>query len=169
MCEQGFDDELGSFVQYYGSDVVDASLLLMVQYGFLPPDDERMVGTVERIQRDLVDDGWVWRYDTAGVDDGLPEGEGAFIACQCWLADALILMDRRDEAVEVFQRVLDVANDVGLLSEEYDPRTHRLVGNYPLALTHLAAANTARNLIGSGPAHHRSAPALRDLHGRDLS
>ncbi|MDX1622045.1 MAG: glycoside hydrolase family 15 protein, partial [Nitriliruptorales bacterium] len=154
--KRAWNDDVAAFVQVYGGEALDASLLLMPQTGFLPPDDDRVVATIEAIQRELVRDGWVWRYDSTVVDDGLEEEEGAFIACQCWLADALLLLGRRDEAIELFERVLSVSNDLGLLAEEYDPTHRRQVGNYPLSLTHLAVSNTARNLAGEGPAHHRA-------------
>ncbi|MDX1620910.1 MAG: glycoside hydrolase family 15 protein, partial [Nitriliruptorales bacterium] len=154
--ERGWNEEVGAFTQVYGGQDLDAALLLMPQTGFLPADDERFVSTVEAIQRKLVHDGWVWRFDNNAVDDGLSGGEGAFIACQCWLADALYMMGREDEARQTFERVLEVSNDLGLLSEEYDPRPGRLLGNFPLALTHLAVANAIHNFSGEGPAHHRA-------------
>ena len=163
VCRLGYDEGVGAFVQHYGATTVDASCLLLVQYGFLPLDDERIISTVDVIMDRLMEDGWLWRFDSSSTSDGFPAGEGAFIATTCWLADALELIGRHDEAVEIFERVVAVANDVGLLSEEYDPADRRLVGNFPLALTHLAVANTARNLSGKGAAHHRAAPALGEL------
>jgi len=156
VCEKGFDPELDSFVQYYGAKHVDASLLLMPLIGFLPATDTRVLGTVRAIQRDLVKDGFVARYHTDPKIDGLPPGEGAFLACSFWLADNLALQGRPDEAREIFQRLLDIRNDVGLLSEGYDPTARRLVGNFPQAFSHVGLVNTARNLTRSGgPAEHR--------------
>ncbi len=124
--------------------------------GFLPPTDPRICGTVEAIQKHLMRDGFVQRYSTDPKIDGLPPGEGAFLACTFWLADNLALQGRYDEAREIFERLLDLRNDVGLLSEEYDPRAHRLVGNFPQAFSHVGLINTARNLSGvGGPAEHR--------------
>src|SRR5205823_4055424 len=121
VCRQGFDATKGSFVQSYGSTLLDASLLLIPLVGFLPPDDPRVRGTVEAIERDLVDDGFVARYSTASSVDGLPPGEGVFLACTFWLADNLYLMGRQDDARRIFERLLTLRNDVGLLAEEYDP------------------------------------------------
>ena len=149
----------GSFVQAYGSQELDASLLLLPAVGFLPASDPRIVGTVEAIERDLVRDGLVLRYDTARTADGLPEGEGAFLACSFWLADAYILLGRREEARALFERLLAFRNDVGLLSEEYDARLRRQVGNVPQAFSHLALINTAHNLTrasGETPAEQRA-------------
>lgn len=147
ILRRGFSPELNSFVQSYGSKCLDASLLLLPLVGFLPPNDPRIVGTVSAIQqRLLVDGGLVLRYDTAETDDGLPPGEGAFLACSFWLADNLALQHRRAEAVELFERLLALRNDVGLLAEEYDPVSRRQLGNFPQAFSHLALADTARNL-----------------------
>jgi GH15 family glucan-1,4-alpha-glucosidase len=157
VCEKGFDRELGCFVQAYGSKQLDASLLLMPSTGFLPPSDPRVEGTIEAIARGLMCDGLVMRYDTAATDDGLPPGEGAFIACSFWLADAFVLLGRLDEARALFERLLTIRNDVGLLAEEYDPRERRQVGNFPQAFSHVALVNTAHNLTrATKPVHQRS-------------
>jgi GH15 family glucan-1,4-alpha-glucosidase len=156
ICERGFDAELGSFVRAYGGKL-DASLLLLPAIGFLPPHDERIRGTVGAIERGLLRNGLVLRYDTGLSDDGLPAGEGVFLACSFWLADAYLMLGRRDEAVALFERLLSLCTDVGLLSEEYEPRTHRLVGNFPQAFSHLALVNTASNLSHDRkPAEQRS-------------
>ena len=156
VCQIGFDIELDSFVQYYGAKHVDASLLMIPLIGFLPATDARVLGTVRAIQRHLVKDGFVARYHTDPKIDGLPPGEGAFLACSFWLADNLALQGRHDEAREIFQRLLDIRNDVGLLSEGYDPAARRLVGNFPQAFSHVGLVNTARNLTRhGGPAEHR--------------
>jgi GH15 family glucan-1,4-alpha-glucosidase len=156
-CRQGFDHELHSFVQYYGAKELDASLLMIPLVGFLPASDPRMVGTVKAIQERLASNGFVARYRETADVDGLTGREGAFLGCTLWLADNLALQGRRTEAQEVFQRVLAVRNDVGLLSEEYDPVRRRLLGNFPQALSHVGLINTARNLQRpGGPAEHRS-------------
>jgi GH15 family glucan-1,4-alpha-glucosidase len=146
VCTQGFDAGLGSFVQYYGSKEVDASLLLIPCVGFLPVDDPRVRGTIEAIERDLIVSGFVMRYRTETKVDGLPPGEGAFLACSFWLADVYILQGRRAEAEALFKRLVSLRNDVGLLSEEYDFHAKRLAGNFPQAFSHLALVNTAFNL-----------------------
>jgi GH15 family glucan-1,4-alpha-glucosidase len=147
---EGFDEELGAFVQFYGSRELDASLLQMPLVGFLQGDDPRLAATVEAIRRTLGVDGLIMRYD-AGSIGGIDESEGAFIAATLWLSDALELIGRRDEAIEVFERVLELRNDVGLLSEEYDVERHRLIGNFPQALSHLWIVLAARNLSGRPP------------------
>ncbi len=149
VCRLGFDAELNSFVRSYGSKQLDASLLLLPVIGFLPPDDPRIVGTVDAIERTLVTDGLVRRYNTDVADDGLPAGEGAFLACSFWLVDAYVLLGRHDDAVKLFERLLSLRNDVGLLSEEYDAYGGRLVGNFPQAFSHLALVNSATNLINA--------------------
>jgi len=160
VCRRGFDPELGSFVQSYGSKHLDASLLLLPVVGFLPPEDARVRGTLHAIERRLLADGFVMRYDTAATDDGLPPGEGAFLACSFWLVDAYIAQQRWQDARRMFDRLLALRNDVGLLSEEYDPRTGRLVGNFPQAFTHLALVNSAFNLTHlEAPEEHRARPA----------
>jgi GH15 family glucan-1,4-alpha-glucosidase len=146
VCAHGYDSELGSFVRAYGTKELDASLLLLPAVGFLPTDDPRIRGTVEAVERALTVDGFVLRYDTRESDDGLRGGEGVFLACSFWLADAYLMCGRRDDAVALFERLLSLRNDVGLLSEEYDPRARRLVGNFPQAFSHLALVNTASNL-----------------------
>ena len=157
VCRVGFDAGVGSFVQYYGADVVDASLLMIPLVGFLPARDPRMIATVDAVRRHLVTDGFVARYPTLPHVDGLPPGEAAFLPCTLWLADNLTLQGRIAEAEEIFERVLAIRNDVGLLAEEYDPAARRQLGNVPQALSHVALINTARNLEqGGGPAEHRS-------------
>ncbi len=145
-------------MQSYGSKLLDASLLLLPLVGFLPPDDPRVRGTVEAIERELLVDGFVQRYNTAHGVDGLPPGEGAFLACSFWLADNFVLLGRLDDARRLFERLLDLRNDLGLLAEEYDPRAGRQVGNFPQAFSHVAIVNTAYNLTrAAGPAQQRSA------------
>jgi len=146
VCAKGFDPEMGSFVQSFGSKQLDASLLLLPSVGFLPVSDPRIKGTVAAIERRLLRQGFVMRYDTEGADDGLPPGEGAFLACSFWLADVYMLQERANDAVRLFKRLVGLANDLGLLSEEYDPRTERLVGNFPQAFSHVALVNSAYNL-----------------------
>ena len=153
VLEKGFDPELNSFVQFYGAKKLDASLLLMSLVGFLPASDERVRGTVEAIERDLYEDGFVMRYrhdeETESVD-GLPPGEGAFLPCTFWLADNLNLIGRHDDALELFERLLGLRNDLGLISEEYDAQNELLVGNFPQAFTHVELVNTAMNLSQLG-------------------
>ncbi|NDZ18569.1 glucoamylase [Variovorax sp. WS11] len=157
VCLHGFDAELGSFVQAYGSRLLDASLLLLPTIGFLPVSDARIAGTIAAIERRLLVDGLVLRYDTVQTDDGLPAGEGAFLACSFWLADAYTLMGRLEDARRLFQRLLALRNDVGLLAEEYDPRAGRQLGNFPQAFSHVSLLNTAHNLSRADkPAQQRS-------------
>jgi GH15 family glucan-1,4-alpha-glucosidase len=157
VCDKGFDRSRGTFVQHYGSRDVDASLLMIPLVGFLPADDPRAVATVAAIEHDLMVDGLVLRYPTENGVDGLPPGEGVFLPCSFWLADNFALMGRREEAEQLFERLLALRNDVGLLAEEYDPRGRRMLGNFPQALTHVALVNTARNLTRpGGPNEHRS-------------
>jgi GH15 family glucan-1,4-alpha-glucosidase len=157
VCRLGFDTSLGSFVRSYGSKQLDASLLLLPAIGFLPPEDPRIRGTVAAVERTLVTDGLVRRYNTDRADDGLPAGEGAFLACSFWLVDAYLMLGRRDDALRLFERLLALRNDVGLLSEEYDPYANRLIGNFPQAFSHLALVNSATNLAHSTkPAEQRS-------------
>jgi GH15 family glucan-1,4-alpha-glucosidase len=156
VCREGFDTELNTFVQYYGCKQLDASLLMMPLVGFLPATDPRMRGTVEAVEQRLVRNGFVDRYTTLMEIDGLPPGEGAFLVCTFWLADNLALQGRYREARSLFERLLGLCNDVGLLSEEYDSETGRLVGNFPQAFSHVGLINTARNLSRhGGPAEKR--------------
>lgn len=156
VCEKGFNKELNSFVQYYGANHLDASLLVLPLVGFLPPEDSRIRGTVTAIEKQLMRDGFVMRYPTMPEVDGLPPGEGVFLVCTFWLADNLMLQGRMDDACEIFERLQALQNDVGLLSEEYDPRTKRFLGNFPQAFSHVGLINTARNLANhSGPAKER--------------
>lgn len=159
VCRHGFDPRLGSFVQSYGSEQLDASLLLIPLVGFLPASDARVQGTVAAIEQRLLRDGLVLRYDTAKTQDGLPPGEGAFLACSFWFVDNLVLQGRVAEARAMFERLLLLRNDVGLLAEEYDPGSGRQLGNFPQAFSHLALADTARNLCqADGPAQRRKKP-----------
>jgi GH15 family glucan-1,4-alpha-glucosidase len=158
VCRLGFDSELGSFVRSYDSKELDASLLLLPKVGFLPPADPRVRGTVEAIERKLLVDGLVMRYDTVDSKDGLPPDEGLFLACSFWLVDAHVLLGRTADARRLFERLLTLCNDVGLLSEEYDPKTKRLLGNFPQALSHIALINSAFNLgVAAKPAMQRAA------------
>ena len=158
VCERGYDSERGTFVQSYGSKNLDASLLLIPTTGFLPATDARVRGTIEAVERHLFVDGFVRRYDTHATDDGLPAGEGAFLACSFWLVDALRLSGREADARQLFERLLGLRNDVGLLSEQYDTETKRLVGNFPQAFSHIALVNSAHNLSRTAkPAEQRSA------------
>jgi GH15 family glucan-1,4-alpha-glucosidase len=146
VCEQGFDADRGTFTQSYGSRALDAATLMIPKVGFLPADDPRVAGTVDAIQRELMHDGFVLRYPTDDGSDGLPPGEGAFLPCSFWLVDCLAMLGRRREATELFDRLAGLANDVGLLAEEYDPVGKRLVGNFPQAFTHVALVSSARLL-----------------------
>lgn len=148
ICTQGYNEKLGSFVQSYGSEHLDASLLLMPLTGFLPPEDPRVKGTLNAIEKNLMSGGLVLRYDTEKVSDGLPPGEGVFLACSFWMVSALKLQGRDADARKLFERVLSLANDVGLLAEEYDTTAKRLVGNFPQALSHISLVNAAVNLAG---------------------
>jgi GH15 family glucan-1,4-alpha-glucosidase len=158
ICAQGYDAKQRCFVQHYGATEPDASLLLMPIVGFLPPDDPRIVHTVMAIEKRLLTNGFIRRYITHEALDGLPEGEGAFLACSFWYVDVLVLLGRYEEARAHFERLLGLANDVGLLSEEYDPKQRCLLGNFPQALSHVALVNSAQNLSKRyGPARHRRA------------
>ena len=157
VCQRGYDSELGSFVRSYGAKTVDASLLLLPIVGFLPADDPRIGGTIAMIERTLLIDGLVHRYDTGHNGDGLPPGEGAFLACSFWLVDAYVMLGRYEEAEALFKRLLALRNDLGLLSEEYDGHAGRLVGNFPQAFSHLALVNSACNLSRAAkPAEQRA-------------
>jgi GH15 family glucan-1,4-alpha-glucosidase len=157
VCRCGFSTNLNSFTQYYGSESLDASLLMLPLVGFLPPQDPRIKGTLAAIERDLLHDGFVKRYNTTETDDGLHGNEGAFLACSFWLADNYVLQGRMDDARTMFERLLALRNDVGLLSEEYDIVGQRLVGNFPQAFSHVGLVNTAHNLcMEEGPAVQRA-------------
>ena len=161
VCERGFNKELGIFTQAYGSKLLDANLLLVPCVGFLPVTDPRIEQTVAAIERDLFRNGFVMRYNTHEGGDTLPPGEGAFLACSFWLVDVYILQDRFDDAERLFRRLVGLCNDVGLLSEEYDMGSKRLVGNFPQAFSHLALVNSAYNLTRKRkPLHQRA----RDEH-----
>jgi GH15 family glucan-1,4-alpha-glucosidase len=163
VCTKAFDPELGTFTQSYGSKRLDASLLLVTLVGFLPPDDKRIRNTIEAIERELVQDGFVLRYRSDLGSDGLPAGEGAFLACSFWLVDNLVLLGRREDALTLFERLLRLCNDLGLLSEEYDVRNQCLVGNFPQAFSHIALVNSAYNLARSDkPAEQRSGHPICD-------
>ncbi|MCZ4509597.1 glycoside hydrolase family 15 protein [Streptomyces sp. ActVer] len=154
VCEKGYDKERNTFTQSYGSKELDASLLLIPQMGFLPPDDKRVIGTIEAIQRELsTSDGFILRYPTSGEDagvDGLEGDEGAFLACSFWMADDLAMIGRVDEARKLFEKLLALRNDLGLLAEEWDPRLQRQVGNFPQAFSHVPLIDTALRLTASG-------------------
>ncbi len=182
IMAKGLDPERGCFVQYYGSTEVDASLLMLALVGFLPPEDPHILATIAAVESDLLVDGFVLRYrhveseDTPGTAiDGLPPGEGAFLLTTFWLVDTLALVGRHDDAVALFERLLTLCNDVGLLSEEWDPVAGRMVGNFPQAFSHVGLINSARNLHAElegaeGPARRRAAPIhLRDGSSRDRS
>jgi GH15 family glucan-1,4-alpha-glucosidase len=157
VCERAFDTKLRSFVQAYGSDQLDASLLLLPCVGFLPASDPRVENTIAAIERRLLHGGFVMRYSTEDIEDALPPGEGAFLACSFWLVDVYMLQERFDDAEALFRRLVGLCNDVGLLSEEYDPGTKRLVGNFPQAFSHLALVNSAYNLTRERkPVHQRA-------------
>ncbi|HEX2492399.1 MAG TPA: glycoside hydrolase family 15 protein [Steroidobacter sp.] len=157
VCERGYDARRNTFVQSYGSDRLDASLLLIPPLGFLPPQDPRIDGTIRAVEKELLHDGFVLRYDTQIAEDGLPPGEGAFLACSFWLTDAYAMCGRRADAEALFERLLGVGNDVGLLAEQYDVRLGRMVGNFPQGFSHLALVNTAFNLFeASKPSAQRS-------------
>jgi GH15 family glucan-1,4-alpha-glucosidase len=149
VCQYGYSTTKKAFTQFYGSDALDASLLMMPRVGFLPPTDERVRGTIEAVERELMRDGLVLRYrnDEQGVD-GLPGREGTFLPCSFWLANGLHFIGRENDAKQLFERLLTLRSDLGLLSEEYDPIAKRQLGNFPQAFTHLALVNTARILSG---------------------
>lgn len=157
VCEKGYDAERNTFVQAFGSRELDASLLLIPALGFLPADDPRVLGTIVAIERSLLRDGFVRRYDTHTTDDGLPVGEGTFLACSFWLVDAYAMCGRVQEAVALFERLLSLCNDVGLLAEQYDPTRRRMLGNFPQAFSHLSLVASAFNLSQHlKPARQRS-------------
>jgi GH15 family glucan-1,4-alpha-glucosidase len=146
ICARAFDKKRKAFVQAYGSNQLDAALLLMPLVGFLPPTDPRVIATVEAIERNLMLDGLVMRYNTSKVDDGLPHGEGVFLACSFWMVSSLKAIGRKQDARALFDRLLKLRNDVGLLAEQYDPRRKRQVGNFPQAFSHIALVNAAFDL-----------------------
>lgn len=157
ICTKGFDEKKNSFVQYYGGETLDASLLLMPQVGFLPADDPRVADTIASVERELLQGGLVMRYSTNGTDDGVGGDEGAFLACSFWLADAYVLTGRRQDAHTLFDRLLGLRNDLGLLAEEFDTVGCRLLGNFPQAFSHIGLINTAHNLVSAGgPARQRA-------------
>ncbi|KQQ62592.1 glycosyl hydrolase [Pseudomonas sp. Leaf127] len=160
VCRHGFDEQLGSFVQSYGSKEVDASLLQIAMTGFLPADDPRVLGTVELIERTLMQDGLLLRYDSERTSDGVSGGEGTFLVCSFWLADVYVLLGRMDEARALFERLCGLCNDVGLLAEQYDVKDQRMLGNFPQAFSHIGIINTALNL------HRAQAPCpIRERTG----
>jgi len=161
VCAKAFDRNLNSFVQSYESHIADASTLVIPLVGFLPPDDPRVIGTVAYVEKCLLDGGLVLRYDSTETDDGLPAGEGAFLACSFWLADNYTLMNRVDDARALFERLLALRNDVGLLSEEYDVQHKRLVGNFPQGFSHIALLSTAFNLRQTQASTPTKAPISR--------
>jgi GH15 family glucan-1,4-alpha-glucosidase len=150
VCQHGWSPSMGAFTQYYGSKELDAALLMAPVVGFLPATDPRMAGTIDAIQQKLVRDGFVERYATHGVVDGVRGKDASFLPCTFWLADCLALQGKRREAREVFERVLAIRNDVGLLAEEYDPQAKRMCGNFPQALSHVAMIHSALHLAESG-------------------
>lgn len=156
ICREAYNPDIGAFVQAFGSRTLDASVLLIPHLGFLPADDPRMVGTVEAVRRRLSDHGFLRRYAAAETDDGLEGDEAPFLACSFWLVDNLVMQGRKDEAEGLFETLLGACNDLGLLAEEYDPRTGRSAGNFPQALSHMSLVTTALNLSGWGPAQQRS-------------
>jgi GH15 family glucan-1,4-alpha-glucosidase len=162
VCSNGFDTELNSFVQFYGSKHLDSSLLMMAIVGFLPANDSRVRGTVDAIEKHLVsNNGFVNRYTLDPAVDGLPHGEAAFLPCTFWLADNYTFQGRIKEAREVFERVLTIRNDLGLLSEEYDPVDRRLLGNFPQAFSHFGMVNTAFNLEGHSVSASDGSPGTK--------
>jgi GH15 family glucan-1,4-alpha-glucosidase len=166
VLRKGFNASRGSFVQSYDSDCLDASLLVIPLVGFLPATDPRVVGTVEAIQSELMRRGFVERYradDESVPVHGLPPGEGVFLPCSFWLAHVLCLQGRREEAEEMFERLLSLRNDLGLISEEYDPQLARLVGNFPQAFTHLTLVDTALTLAGTPCREPVDAPVDRKV------
>jgi len=159
VCEKGYDAQRNTFVQHYGAHALDASLLHIVLTGFLPPQDPRVVGTVQAIEQRLMRDGLLLRYETETGVDGLPPGEGVFLACSFWLADVYVLQGRYEEAQALFERLTGLCNDVGLLSEQYDPHLKRMLGNFPQAFSHVGIIDTALNLYRRG-----QAPAVDRAH-----
>ena len=164
VCARGYDAATGSFVQSYGSKELDANLLLLPSVGFLPIDDSRIEGTIAAIEKNLIVDGLVRRYNTQTADDGLPPGEGVFLACSFWLVDVYLLQNRRQKAERLFKRLVGLCNDLGLISEQYDPAAKRLVGNFPQAFSHVALINSAFNLTHEEkPVHQRAQRQKADV------
>lgn len=156
VCRRGFNAERCTFVQEYGGKALDASLLMLPLVGFLPANDERILGTVAAIERGLIADGLVQRYIPDQEVEALPPGEGVFLPCSFWLVDNLAMTGRKADARRLFERLLGLCNDLGLISEEYDVEHRRLIGNFPQAFTHVALINSARNISrGGGPGEHR--------------
>ncbi len=166
VCTRAFSERKNSFVQAYGSDQLDAALLLMPVVGFLPGSDPRVKATVEAVERELMPDGLVRRYDTSKVNDGLPPGEGVFLACSFWLVGALKAIGRVKDAKALFARLLKLRNDLGLLSEEYDVERKRLVGNFPQAFSHIALVNAAFDLADEPHARAAEPIAIQFRSGR---
>jgi GH15 family glucan-1,4-alpha-glucosidase len=164
ILREGYDAGRNSFTQYFGGTELDASLLLIPRTGFLPPDDPRVLGTVAAIEKDLFIDGFVMRYRTQSHLDGLPAGEGAFLACTFWLVDAYVALGRREEAEKLFDRLVNLSNDLGLMSEEYDPGRKRLVGNFPQAFSHVALVSAAMSLWKGGKAIHHPQQDTSPIH-----
>jgi GH15 family glucan-1,4-alpha-glucosidase len=162
VCANGYSRERGSFVQAYGATALDASLLLLPSLGFLPAADSRYQGTVAAVERDLLANGFLRRYDPGATQDGLAGGEGAFLACSFWLADAYLMIGRTDDARGLFRRLLAVRNDLGLLAEEYDPGAGRQLGNFPQAFSHLALVNTALRLARTATPEERAPAAAKE-------
>ncbi len=157
ICSRGFDPGQNSFVQYYGGSELDAALLMIPMVGFLPHTDPRVLGTIATIERRLMVDGLIRRYSDRGQMDGLPPGEGAFLACSFWYVDNLVMQGRQDEAMRLFEHLVSLANDVGLMAEEYDTRLGRQCGNFPQAFSHVGLVNSAQNLTSAhGPARQRA-------------
>jgi GH15 family glucan-1,4-alpha-glucosidase len=165
VCERGYDPVRNTFTQYYGSDELDASTLNIPLVGFLPGTDERVTGTIDAVTRELGHDGFVSRYSTDQTDDGLPGSEGQFLACSFWLVSALALNGRLDEARALFERLLALRNDVGLLAEEYDVGRRRQVGNFPQAFSHLALIEAAQAITAAGAGEPGTAPAAPRASG----
>lgn len=161
ICAKGFSKKKNSFVLAYGSQQLDAALLLMPMVGFLPGSDPRVKGTVRAIERELMQDGLVQRYDTSKVQDGLPPGEGVFLGCSFWLVSSLNAIGRKRDARKLFERLLRLRNDVGLLAEEYDVVHQRMVGNFPQAFSHIALVNAAFYLESGDRMRHRAHRNLR--------
>ncbi len=165
VCEKAFDLKLNAFVQHYGSKNIDAACLMIPMVGFLPADDPRVAGTVAAVERTLLRDGFVIRYDTGDAKDGLPGSEGAFLACSFWLVGNYVLLGRLADARKLFDKLVGLANDVGLLAEEYDPKHKRQVGNFPQAFSHIALINAAYTLAGAGPAQMTAASEPQGAYG----